>query len=231
MITRRKDYSKQLPSKDARKMYLFCEGEGTEPDYFTFFKGLSSNLEIITLPPENGKTDPLKLMELAKCKLLKEDSRYIMDYIAKDSVWFVIDTDTWEREGKITRLREFCTFNNDAFPEKWSEVKPYSAWNVVQSNPCFEIWLYYHFFKNAPDPIMIEPHPSIKAFVSSAISGGFNFQTDPVKVETAVDNAKANFKSDEEGKPLYFSTEVFELAEEIIPFVRQHLDRLKGKMM
>ena len=41
MITRRKDYSKQLPSKDARKLYLFCEGEGTEPDYFTFFKGLS----------------------------------------------------------------------------------------------------------------------------------------------------------------------------------------------
>lgn len=230
MITRRKDYSKQLPSKDARKMYLFCEGKGTEPDYFAFFQGLSSNLEIITLPPENG-TDPLKLMELAEIKLLKEDSRYIMDYIAKDSVWFVIDTDTWEREGKITRLREFCASANNAFPQKWTEVKPYSAWNVAQSNPSFEIWLYYHFYEEAPDPNKIAKHPSFKAYVSSAISGGFDFQKDPVKVETAIDNARANFKSDEEGKPVCFSTEVFGLAEEIIPFVRQHLDRLKGKMM
>jgi len=230
MITRRKDYSKQLPSKDAKKMYLFCEGKGTEPDYFAFFKGLSSNLEIITLPPENG-TDPLKLMELAKCKLLKEDSRYMMDYLAKDSVWFVIDTDTWEREGKIKLLRDFCLSANNVFPERWTEVKPYSAWNVVQSNPCFEIWLYYHFYKEAPAPNMIDAHPSFKSFVSSAISGGFNFQTDPVKVETAVDNAKTNFKCDRDGTPQYLSTEVFGLAEEIIPFVRQHLERLKGKMM
>ena len=230
MITRRKDYSKQLPSKDARKLYLFCEGEGTEPDYFTFFKGLSSNLEIITLPPESG-TDPLKLMELAKSKLLEEDSRYIMDYLANDSVWFVIDTDSWEREGKITSLREFCAANNTAFPEKYTEVKPYSAWNVVQSNPCFEIWLYYHFYKDAPKPEDFELHPSFKAFIGSAINGGFNFQADPVKVETAVENAKANFKRDEEGKLELFSTEVYNLAEVIIPFVQQHLDRLKGKMM
>lgn len=230
MITRRKDYSKQLPSKDARKMYLFCEGEGTEPDYFAFFRGLSSNLEIITLPPEHG-TDPLKLMELAKSKLLIEGSHYIMDYCANDSVWFVIDTDTWEKDGKITPLREFCASNNTAFPEKYTEVKPYSAWNVVQSNPCFEIWLYYHFYNEAPKLDDIEAYPTFKAFVGSAITGGFNYQNDPVKVETAVENAKANFRKDEEGKVELFSTEVFELAEVIIPFVRQHLDRLKGKMM
>ena len=230
MITRRKDYSKRLPSKDARKLYLFCEGVGTEPDYFAFFKGLSSNLEIITLPPESG-TDPLKLMELAKSKLLEEDSHYIMDYQSNDSVWFVIDTDTWEKEGKITPLREFCAGNNTEFPEKFSEVKPYNAWNVVQSNPCFEVWLYYHIYKDAPNPEAIEVHSTFKAFVNSAISGGFDFQIDPVKVETAIENAKVNFKRDEEGKLELFSTEVYELAEVIIPFVKQHLDRLKGKMM
>lgn len=230
MITRRKDYSKQLPNKDARKLYLFCEGEGTEPDYFTFFKGLSSNLEIITLPPESG-TDPLKLMELAKNKLLEDDSRYIMDYHANDSVWFVIDTDSWEREGKITPLRDFCAANNTAFPDKYTEVKTYNAWNVVQSNPCFEIWLYYHFYKDVPKPEVIEAHPTFKAFVSSSISGGFHFQSDPVKIETAIANAIAIFKRDEDGKLELFSTEVYQLAEVIIPFVRQHLDRMKGKMM
>ena len=230
MITRRKDYSKQLPSKDARKLYLFCEGKGTEPDYFTFFKGFSSNLEIITLPPESG-TDPLKLMELAKSKLLEEDSRYIMDYLASDSVWFVIDTDSWEKEGKITPLRAFCAANNTAFTEKYTEVKPYSAWNVVQSNPCFEIWLYYHFYKEAPKQTDIDAYPTFKAFVSGVINGGFNFQNDPVKVKTAVENAKVNYKIDKDGKLVLFSTKVYELAEVIIPFVRQHLDRLKGKML
>jgi hypothetical protein len=230
MITRIKAYSKQSPSKDARKLYLFCEGEGTEPDYFSFFKGLSSNLEIITLPPENG-SDPLKLMELSKSKLLSEDSRYVMDYRSKDSVWFVIDTDTWEKEGKITPLRDFCASNNSSFSEKYTEVKEYSAWNVVQSNPCFEIWLYYHFFKDAPDAQDVKAHPSFKAFVDSVISGGFDFQNDPVKIEAAVKNAKANLKRDKDGKLELFSTEVYDLAEVIIPFVRQHLDRLKGKMM
>jgi hypothetical protein len=230
MITRRKDYSKQLPSKDAKKLYLFCEGKGTEPDYFAFFKGLSSNLEIITLPPESG-TDPLKLMELAKSKLLEDDSRYIMDYHANDLVWFIIDTDSWEKENKIAPLRDFCNGNNKAFPEKYTEVKPYNAWNVVQSNPSFEIWLYYHFYKEAPKPEAIEAHPSFKAFVSSVISGGFNYQNDPVKVETAVANACTNFNFNKEGKLDLFSTEVYELAETIIPFVQQHLNRLKGKMM
>ena len=230
MITRRKDYSKQLPSKDARKVYLFCEGEGTEPDYFFFFKGLSSNLEIITLPPESG-TDPLKLLELATSKLLKEDSRFSLDYLVNDSVWFVIDTDTWEKEGKIAPLRDFCSTNNSAFQRKYTEVKPYNAWSVVQSNPSFEIWLYYHFFKEVPRSEDVNIHPTFKAFVNSVISGGFDSQSDPVKVETAIENAEANFKVNEEGNLEIFSTEVFNLAKLIIPFVKQHLDRLKGKMM
>lgn len=230
MITRRKDYSKQSPSKDARKLYLFCEGEGTEPDYFAFFKGLSSNLEIIPIPPEEG-TDPLKLMEMAKRKLLNEDSRYSLDYLANDSAWFVIDTDTWEKEGKITPLKGFCAENNAVIWERFTELKPYSVWNVAQSNPCFEIWLYYHFCENSPSLDDIEAYPSFKAFINSVVSGGFDFQKDPAKVETAVENAKANFKRNELGKLELFSTEVFELAKMIIPFVRQHLDRLKGKML
>lgn len=101
----------------------------------------------------------------------------------------------------------------------------------MQSNPCFEIWLYYHFYKEVPKAEDIEVYPSFKAFVSSVITGGFNYQNDPVKVETAVENARLNFHLDKEGKLELFSTEVFELAEVIIPFVKHHLDRLKGKMM
>lgn len=230
MITRRKDYSKQLPSKDARKLYLFCEGEGTEPDYFAFFKYLSTNLEIISIPPESG-TDPLKLRELASEKFLDEGSQYMMDYRLNDSVWFVIDTDTWDKEGKIVPLRDFCARMNNEFILKYSEVKPYDAWNVVQSNPCFEIWLYYHFYKELPDSQGVDAFPSFKAYVDSLIKGGFDYQNDPVRIIEAVENARVNMTRDPEGKPCLYSTEVYELAEVIIPFVRQHLERLRRKMI
>ena len=183
----------------------------------------------IPIPPESG-TDPLKLLELAKIKLVNEDSRYIMDYRANDSVWFVIDTDTWEKEGKITPLRDFCAENNIGFQKKYTEIKPYSAWNVVQSNPCFEIWLYYHFFKDVPNQEEVESYPSFKAFVASVISGGFDFQKDPVRVRTAVQNARSNFQYSDDGRLALFSTEVYKLAEEILLFVNQHLDRLQGMM-
>ena len=95
MIQRRRDYGKREPSRDAHKIFIVCEGEGTEPDYFEFFEGLSSNLQVIPIPPENG-TDPLKLLELAKLKLISDDRIYTIEYEHHDTVWFVIDTDKWD---------------------------------------------------------------------------------------------------------------------------------------
>ena len=50
MIQRNRRYIKNEPSKDAHKIYVICEGSETEHNYFTFFKELSSNLEIIDIP-------------------------------------------------------------------------------------------------------------------------------------------------------------------------------------
>ena len=47
MIVRRKEYAKREPSRDAHKIYIVCEGKGTEPAYFSFFEGLSSNLQLL----------------------------------------------------------------------------------------------------------------------------------------------------------------------------------------
>jgi len=112
MIRKRNDYTKREPSKDASKIYIVCEGKETEKDYFEFFEGLSSNLQLIIIPPEDGKTDPLKLMELAKKQLLEETRLYTLDYMQNDKVWFAIDTDTWEEQDKIQPLRDFCTKQN-----------------------------------------------------------------------------------------------------------------------
>ena len=98
MTTRNRIYGKLEPSKDAHKIYVICEGKRDEPGYFGFFEGLSSNLNVITIPSEEGKTDPKKLSELAASLFDAETGRLSLDYTQGDRVWFVVDTDEWEKE-------------------------------------------------------------------------------------------------------------------------------------
>ena len=228
MIQRRKDYAKKAPSKEASKIYIVCEGKETEKGYFEFFEGLSSNLKLIIIPPEDG-TDPLKLMALAKKLLLSETGRFTLDFRQHDQVWFAIDTDTWEKEGKIQPLRDFCTMQN-AIIGKFDEIKPYNAWNVTQSNPAFEIWLYYHFYDAPPSVEDTEEYPSIKAYVHNKIEGGFNYQKDPVRIKDAIENSEKNFTRQENGNPSLFSTEQHILCREILGFVSAEISKLRNKM-
>ena len=229
MITRRKDYTKHAPSKDASKIYIVCEGAETEKGYFNFFEGLSSNLELIVIPPEDG-TDPLKLMALADRILLSDTRRYSLDFMQGDQIWFAIDTDSWEKEGKIQPLREFCACQNDSIARQYSEMKPYQAWNVAQSNPYFEIWLYYHLYSTLPDEGMVKEYPSMKAFVDSLIVGGFDFQKDPARIDDAIRNTETNFYRQDNGNPALFATEQFLLGKEIFRFVGSEIRKLRNKL-
>ena len=229
MIQRRRDYDKREPSRDAHKIYIVCEGKGTEPAYFTFFEGLSSNLQVIIIPPTEG-TDPLKLMERAKQMLISEDRAYAIEYQQGDTVWFVIDTDTWEEEGKIAPLRDFCSSLNAAIPQKLDEVKSYNAWNVAQSNPSFEIWLYYHFYDNRPIPNEVEKYASFKEFLNSVVSGGFNFEKDQVRLDGAIKNTEKNFALTGLGYPSLYSSEMCKLGAEIIVFVKDDINKMKNKL-
>ena len=225
MIQRRRDYGKREPSRDAHKIYIVCEGKGTEPNYFAFFEGLSSNLQVITILPTKG-TDPLKLLERAKQILLDDSKKYTIDYKQRDTVWFVIDTDTWEKEGKIAPLRDFCSQQNMAV----AQVSAYNAWNVAQSNPCFEIWLYYHFYENKPASDEVDKFVSLKEFVNNRISGGFDFEKDPARLEQAITNTRKNFSVDENDMPSLFASEIYQLGAEINAFVKNDVAKLRNKL-
>lgn len=229
MIERRRDYDKKAPSKDAHKMYIVSEGSTTEPNYFGFFKELSSNLEIITIPSDDGKTDPMKLKEQAIELFFGDKPRYIPDYLQGDTIWFVIDTDTWEEEGKILPLRNFCFEQNEEVAQTPLLERTYSAWNVAQSNPCFEIWLYYHLYEQMPKDVDVEGHSSFKEYVDRLFSGGFDCDKDPARIFDAIRNAKENFAREESILARY-STEVYLLGEEIYKFVERDIIRLRGKL-
>ena len=79
MIARKRTYEKAAPSRDARKVYIFCEGEKREIDYFEFFVGISSNLQVIPIPPENSQSDPMKLMGQASRLFLEEGANWKLE--------------------------------------------------------------------------------------------------------------------------------------------------------
>lgn len=214
-LVRSRRYERQEPLRDSRKIYIYCEGNKREFDYFRFFCGLSSNVNIIPIPSKDGKTDPEKLMEAAQEEFgINSDvsPKYTLDVSQHDNVWFVIDTDLWG--SKITDLRNFCKSQNAGLDNE--------TWYVSQSNPSFEIWLYYHKFSEKPVKNDVDKYSSIKEFVDAQIPGGFDSRKHPAMIEAAIQNAKATYEEENQVLKLY-STEVFKLGQGILPFVKDIL--------
>ena len=195
-LVRSRRYERQEPLRDSRKIYIYCEGNKREFDYFRFFCGLSSNVNIIPIPSKDGKTDPEKLMEAAREEFgINSDvsPKFTLDVSQQDNVWFVIDTDSWG--SKITDLRNFCKSQNAGLDNE--------AWYVSQSNPSFEIWLYYHKFSEKPVKNDVDKYSSIKEFVDAQIPGGFDSRKHPAMIEAAIQNAKATYEEENQVLKLY----------------------------
>ena len=73
-------------------------------------------------------------------------------------------------------------------------------------------------------------HATFKEYINSTISGGFNFEKDPIRLETAIVNAERNFQTDKESKLLDYSSEVYMLGKEIDGFVKSDLKKLGNKL-
>lgn len=207
MIIRKRTFKRRDPSRDAKLFVIYCEGKKREPQYFLFFNLISSNIRIEPIPAEHeGNNTPVGLYESAKKDLIKSENnpnpKY--DITSKDEVWFVIDTDTWG--DKINQLKEFC--------------KNHESWAVAQSNPCFELWLYYHFENDTPAFEGIEHSTNWKAFINdNVVAGGFNSRKHPILIETAISNSKQNFNMENE-EVNFLETDLFKLAENFYPLIK-----------
>lgn len=218
-LSRNKLYEKAEPSVDAKKLYIFCEGQNTEIMYFKYFSGLSTSIDVIPIPNIEGKSDPTKLKENAMLVFQGDEDnppKFELSPEYKDEVWFVIDTDRWNEGDKINILKQFCE-------EKHCNENP---WAVAQSNPSFELWLFYHFNSEKPLDSEIEKFNSFKEFVNSKIKGGFDNRTMPIELITAITNSKINFEY-ENDQPKVYSTEVHNLGEIIFSFVNTQLQKAK----
>jgi hypothetical protein len=205
MLITNRLFTKQEPTKDAKLYIIYCEGKKREDHYFNYFSEISSKIRFEIVPPDHhGNNSPLGLYETANIDLNSENPKY--ELLENDEVWFVIDTDAWEET--ITQLREKCVEMN---------------WFVVQSNPCFEVWLYYHCHDKCPDVPMTSKE--WKNFVNENIRGGFNSKKHPIKIQDAILNSEKNH-TENDGEPIHGCTQVFRLAKSFYPLISTHIDEV-----
>lgn len=200
-------YEKKEPFRDAFYFIIVCEGQNREPDYFRFFDGISSRVKIVSVESDGGSSAPKKLIERAKAKEEELDAR-----AERDRLWFVIDTDRWRAQ--LREIRQECAARQH--------------WSVAQSNPCFEVWLYFHVKERIPALEDIAQCKSWKPYLPTIIRVGFNPYTHPIAMETAIANSKASYAAIGY-EPQPGSTELWKLGEELLPLIRKDLDVLKSR--
>jgi len=203
-LLNKRAFEKKEPFRSASLFVIICEGEKREPQYFEFFDGLTSKIKVRPIPSSEGKSAPVHLIENAN------EAEKKFEVVEDDDVWFVLDIDRW-RDG-IHVLQEECRKKKN--------------WNVAISNPCFEVWLYYHFGQNPPNLQNPEACGNWKGLLPEINNGGFDSNRHPTLLENAIANSKKNFA--ENGYlPNIGSTQVFRLGERILPFVKSLLAELR----
>lgn len=209
MIIPSRRYEKEAPSLEARKIYIFCEGRRREYDYFNYFVGMDSRINIIVHQmEEEDNTTPSGVFQKA------EEFAGNINLEDIDEVWLVFDRDIDKldsRKPQIQEIRSVCS--------------PRENWNIALSNPCFEVWLYYHSSSEVPDFAGLGISSNWKKHLGVSISGGFDTRKHPLLIETALRNSKSVHSTDEFNEPSVCSTEVYLLAESILPLVKEKLLR------
>ncbi|MDR2448992.1 MAG: RloB family protein [Prevotellaceae bacterium] len=215
MINKNRLYQKAEPTREAKVFYIFCEGKRREVEYFKYFVALDSRIKLeIIAPGEVENNSPEGLYAKACMFMMRtvENPFPKYDFADVDEAWFVVDTDDWK--DKIDNLRSNC--------------QKHQRWFVAQSNPCFEVWLYYHVYDSAPSSSGMDVAANWKLLVDKSIHGGFDSRLHPVFIEQAICNAKKNYCK-KDGKIAVASTEVYQLAEKFFPFIQKIIRRLLAK--
>lgn len=213
MILTNRRFVRESPGREAKSIYIFCEGLKREYKYFEYFKEMDSriNVEIYKLHPHEDNS-PLGLLSIAKKCILEDEAKYTFQ--KNDEVWIILDIDKDKNESRNPQIKKI---------EK--ELEQLSGWNLALSNPCFEVWLYYHYQSEKPDIKDNEYCTNWKKLVNESVKGGFDSRRHPLYIEQATKNAKSNYEITE-GVPNVGSTDVFSLSKSILPLIESKLKKV-----
>jgi hypothetical protein len=207
MAFKKRGYIRDTPVELVRDYKVFaiaCEGGVREPQYFNVFQYLSPKVKVDVI--EDFVSDS----EMQQKHSNKSAPKWVLDramrYIEKeglldeDDLWFVIDTDRWSYV-QLKELADYC--------------QQYANWHIVISNPCFEVWLYFHKKANITDS-KSSTCEQFKFEISTLEQGGYHPHKFIPYLQNAITNAKAV-----DATPTYFmpnpkETKAYQLGEAIL---------------
>ena len=218
MILTNRLFERQAPSREAKSLYIFCEGAKREYQYFEYFREIDSRIkvEVNKLNPEDNNS-PKGLYDLAINSFRGDNPKFAFQQ--NDEVWIVLDTDpdkSNSREEQISQIKADCQKKEN--------------WFVVESNPCFEVWLFFHQNEKFEEFQSDDICKSWKQKVNESFNGGFDSRRHPIFIEEAINNVERNYKSDENGRPSKGSTEVYKLAKSMFSVLKNKIRGVKNKL-
>jgi hypothetical protein len=210
MMHKKRGYKRDLPQELMRDYKLFaiaCEGIKREPEYFNVFQYISSRIKVDII--DNIVSD----FDMQSNHPQKSAPKWVLDravkYIDKeglldeDELWFVMDIDRWSLE----QLREIATYCNQ-----------YPNWHIVLSNPCFEVWLYFHKKADIKSSKSISCQ-DFKNEISQLEKGGYHSYKFIPNLHDAIHNAKTQDSSPDHFMPALKETKVYQLGEALIKVI------------
>ncbi|MEO1437983.1 MAG: RloB family protein, partial [Bacteroidota bacterium] len=141
-----------------------------------------------------------------------DENRY--EVLSTDEVWLVIDLDPDKLETRVPQIEEVIQY-----------CSTQENWFIALSNPCFEVWLYYHLNRNKPTAEGLEICTPWKSLVNRLIPGGFDCRKHPILLNDAISNSEANYTS-ENIYPNNSETNLFKLGKSIYDLTKEKLNSL-----
>lgn len=212
-MRKKRGYSREIPVELVRDYKLFaiaCEGGKREPLYFKVFEHFSQRVTVDVI--EAIVSDE----EMKSKHQLRSAPRWVLDravtYIEReglldeDELWFVLDTDRWSFE-QLSQVNHYC----ERFPN----------WHIAISNPCFEVWLYFHKKQNIAASAS-QTCNEFKSEISEFADGGYHELKFIGDLRSAIENARRA-----DPQPAYFLpdikvSKIYRLAENIMAFIGEN---------
>lgn len=214
-------YSREVSTELARDYKLFviaCEGAKRERQYFEFFEKLSDRIKVDVIDEIiQGK----EKFDSAPVWVLDRAVKYVdkLGLSDDDELWFVIDIDKWKPD-QLRAIHMDCEKNTN--------------WNLTLSNPCFEVWLYFHKKKEFSGLVKTSCQ-EIKYQLSTLEPGGYNPEKFIPEVLRAIENSKNSDSNPDHYFPEILQTKVYLLAESLIkkiglPAFNEYITRLQKQV-
>ncbi|HMS67036.1 MAG TPA: RloB family protein [Saprospiraceae bacterium] len=218
MILTNRLFERQAPSREAKSLYIFCEGAKREYQYFEYFREIDSRIKVeVNKLNSDDNNSPLGLYYLAENSFIGDKPKFILQ--ENDEVWIVLDSDpdkSNSREEQINQIKKDCRLKDN--------------WFVVVSNPCFEVWLFFHKIETYEEFTSDNICKTWKQKVNESYEGGFDSRRHPIFIEEAIKNSESNFQIDENGNPLKGSSEVYHLAKSMFSVLKRKIRVVKSRL-